>query len=121
MFFMAHHNLLSLADLTGIPVLKNGEFLRKDIDAILASPAEYDLLTDYHFGGYGKVTDELISFVKNFTASTGILIEPIYTGKMLYAIYDLAAKNNFKAGDKILAIHTGGIWGLLGMKDKFTG
>ncbi len=105
----------------GIPVLKNGEFLRKDIDAILASPAEYDLLTDYHFGGYGKVTDELISFVKNFTASTGILIEPIYTGKMLYAIYDLAAKNHFKAGDKILAIHTGGIWGLLGMKDKFTG
>jgi 1-aminocyclopropane-1-carboxylate deaminase len=102
-----------------IPVLKNGEFLRKDIDAFLTSPAEYELHTNYHFGGYGKVTDELISFVKSFTASTGILIEPIYTGKMLYAIYDLATKNYFKPGDKILAVHTGGIWGLLGMKDKF--
>lgn len=103
----------------GITVLKNGEFLRKDIDAFLTSSAEYDLQADYHFGGYGKVTNELIAFVKNFIASTGILIEPIYTGKMLYAIYDLAAKNYFKPADKILAIHTGGIWGLLGMKDKF--
>jgi 1-aminocyclopropane-1-carboxylate deaminase len=38
---------------------------------------------------------------------------------MLYAIYDVAAKNQFKPGSKILAIHSGGIWGLLGMKDKF--
>lgn len=103
----------------GIPVLKNGEFLRKDINEFLVYPADYDLHTDYHFGGYGKVTDELIRFVKDFTALTGILIEPIYTGKMLHAIYDLAAKNYFKPRDKILAIHTGGLWGLLGMKDKF--
>ena len=105
----------------GIPVLKNGEFLRKDIDEFSKSPAEYELHSDYHFGGYGKVTDELIRFVKDFTSSTGILIEPIYTGKMLYAVYDLAAKNYFNPGDKILAIHTGGIWGILGMKDKFIG
>ena len=103
----------------GVPVLKNGEFLMKDIDELLNSPAEYDLHTNYHFGGYGKVTDELIGFVKDFTASTGILIEPVYTGKMLYAIFDLATKNYFKPGDKILAVHTGGIWGLLGMKEKF--
>jgi len=103
----------------GVPVLKNGDFLRKDIGLFLDKPIEYDLLTEYHFGGYGKVNDQLIQFVKDFTASTGILIEPVYTGKMLYAIYDLAAKSYFKAGSRILAIHTGGIWGLLGMKDKF--
>jgi len=103
----------------GVPVLKNGEFLRKDIDHFLTEPAEYQLHTDYHFGGYGKVTDELIEFVKRFVASTGILIEPVYTGKMLYALYDLAEKNHFAAGSRILIIHTGGIWGLLGMKDRF--
>ena len=103
----------------GIPVLKNGEFLRAEIDNFLERPSEYHLHTDYHFGGYGKVNDELIKFVKQFVAETGILIEPIYTGKMLYALYDLAAKNYFKPGSRILAIHTGGIWGLLGMKDKF--
>ena len=103
----------------GVPALKNGEFLKADIDQYLTGPVDYDFHTEYHFGGYGKVTDELLQFVKTFTSSNGILIEPIYTGKMLYAIYDLAAKKHFKAGSSILAIHTGGLWGLLGMKDKF--
>ena len=103
----------------GLPVLKNGEFLRKDIDTFLEKSATYHLHTDYHFGGYGKINDELIRFVKQFVASTGILIEPIYTGKMLYALYDLAAKKHFSPGSRILAIHTGGIWGLLGMKERF--
>jgi 1-aminocyclopropane-1-carboxylate deaminase len=102
-----------------VPVLKNGDFLKNEIDGFLTESAEYNLHTEYHFGGYGKVTDELIQFIKQFVASTGILIEPVYTGKMLYALYDLAAKKYFKPGSRILAIHTGGIWGLLGMKDKF--
>ncbi|HVW12545.1 MAG TPA: pyridoxal-phosphate dependent enzyme [Mucilaginibacter sp.] len=103
----------------GIPVLKNGEFLRTDINQLLDRPADYDLHTGYHFGGYAKTTNELIAFIKRFVSSTGILIDPVYTGKMLYAIYDLAAKNYFPKGSRILAIHTGGIWGLLGMKEKF--
>jgi 1-aminocyclopropane-1-carboxylate deaminase len=103
----------------GIPVLKNGEFLRKEIDSLLTASAQYHLHTDYHFGGYAKTTPELIDFIRQFVSATGILIEPVYTGKMLFAVYDLAAKNYFNPGSKILAIHTGGIWGLLGMKDKF--
>ncbi|MGY4537668.1 1-aminocyclopropane-1-carboxylate deaminase [Mucilaginibacter sp. UYNi724] len=102
-----------------IPVLKNGGFMRDEINRFLTSAANYTLHLDYHFGGYGKTTPDLIQFIKQFVAETGILIEPIYTGKMLYAIYDLAAKDHFAPGSKILAIHSGGIWGLLGMKDKF--
>lgn len=103
----------------GIPVLKNGGFLKSDIDAWLTAASNYLLHTEYDFGGYGKTTNELIEFVKQFVASTGILIEPVYTGKMLYALYDLINKDHFRRGSKILAIHTGGIWGLLGMKNKF--
>jgi 1-aminocyclopropane-1-carboxylate deaminase len=102
-----------------VPVFKNGGFIKEEIDRFLTAPANYQLHTGYHFGGYGKADDELIEFVKQFVAETGILIEPIYTGKMLYALYDLAAKNYFKPGSRILAIHSGGIWGLLGMKDRF--
>ncbi|GGH03056.1 1-aminocyclopropane-1-carboxylate deaminase/D-cysteine desulfhydrase [Mucilaginibacter phyllosphaerae] len=102
-----------------IPVFKNGGFIKDEIDRFLTATANYALHLDYHFGGYAKTTPQLISFVKQFTVETGILIEPIYTGKMLYAIYDLAAKDHFAPGTKILAIHSGGIWGLLGMKDKF--
>lgn len=111
------HNLET--QFNGIPVFKNGEFLRGEIDRFLTEPSSYQLHTDYHFGGYGKTDDRLIQFIKQFVAETGILIEPIYTGKMLYAIFDLAAKDYFKKSDRILAIHTGGIWGLLGMKEKF--
>lgn len=107
------------AEFHAIPVLKNGGLIADEINKLLTIPANYHLHTDYHFGGYAKVNDELITFVKDFVAKTGILIEPVYTGKMLYAIYDLAAKNYFKPGSSILAIHSGGIWGLLGMKDKF--
>jgi 1-aminocyclopropane-1-carboxylate deaminase len=103
----------------GIPVLKNGDFLREEIGKYLTGTSEYQLHTGYHFGGYGKTTPELIKFIKQFVADTGILIEPVYTGKMLYALYDLAEKQYFKPGSRILAIHTGGIWGLLGMKGKF--
>ena len=102
-----------------IPVLKNGDFLKDDINGYLSQPAEFHLHTDYHFGGYAKVTAELIDFIKTFVASTGILIEPIYTGKMLFALFELAEKDHFKPGSRILAIHTGGILGLLGRKDKF--
>jgi 1-aminocyclopropane-1-carboxylate deaminase len=103
----------------GIPVFKNGGFIKAEIDRFLSAPADYQLHTGYHFGGYGKTDKSLIAFIKQFVASTGILIEPVYTGKMMYALYDLARENYFKPGSQILAIHTGGIWGLLGMKDKF--
>ncbi len=102
-----------------VPIFKNGGFIKDEIDKYVTSPADYDLHLDYHFGGYAKTTPELIDFIKQFVAKTGILIEPVYTAKMLYALYDLAAKDHFKPGDKVLAIHTGGIWGFLGMKEKF--
>ena len=102
-----------------IPVFKNGGFMKEEIDKYLSYPASYDLHLDYHFGGYAKTTAPLIAFVTRFVSNTGILIEPVYTGKMLYAVYDLIEKDYFKKGDKILAIHTGGLLGLLGMKERF--
>jgi 1-aminocyclopropane-1-carboxylate deaminase len=102
-----------------IPVFKNGGFIKEEINKFLTAPANYDMHIEYHFGGYGKANNELIGFIKQFVAATGIVIEPIYTGKMMYALYDLIVKGHFKTGSRILAIHSGGIWGLLGMKEKF--
>lgn len=114
---LQQHHLPTLPN--PVPVFKNGGFIAGEIDKLLLTSTAYQLHTDYHFGGYGKVNAELINFIKKFVADTGILIDPVYTGKMLYAIYDLAAKDHFKPGSRILAVHSGGIWGLLGMKDKF--
>ncbi|WP_184546307.1 1-aminocyclopropane-1-carboxylate deaminase/D-cysteine desulfhydrase [Mucilaginibacter sp. FT3.2] len=114
---LTHHQLKT--KFNAVPVFKNGSFIKNEIDRFLTAPAEYNLHTNYHFGGYGKATDELITFVKQFVAGTGIVIEPVYTGKMMYCLYDLISTGYFKPGSKILAIHSGGIWGLLGMKDRF--
>ncbi len=103
----------------GVPVFKNGGFMAGEIDKYLTTPTPFQLHLDYHFGGYAKTTLELISFIQQFIATTGILIDPVYTGKMLYAIFDLISKDHFAPGSKILAIHTGGTWGLLGMKEQF--
>lgn len=102
-----------------IPVLKGGNFMRDDINRYLDFDADYDLHPEYHFGGYAKTTPELLNFIQAFTTATGILIEPVYTGKMLYALLDLASKDQFAPGSNILAVHSGGLIGLLGMKDKF--
>ncbi len=104
----------------GISVLKNAEFLRSEIDKYLNNEVNYELHTDYHFGGYAKTSPVLIQFIKNFTARTGILIDPVYTGKMMYAVYDLVRTNQISEGDSILVIHTGGLFGLLGMQDAFS-
>lgn len=70
---------------------------------------------DYHFGGYGKVSDELISFLNRFYQETKIPLDPVYTGKMMFGIFDLIEKDYFPPGAKILAIHTGGLQGIPGM------
>lgn len=100
-----------------VPVLKGGDFLTADIEKYTEHPFQNH--TGYHFGGYARSSPELLSFIQTFCASTGILIEPVYTGKMFFAIYDLINKDAFPAGSKILAVHTGGLSGILGMVRKF--
>jgi 1-aminocyclopropane-1-carboxylate deaminase len=102
-----------------IPVLKGGAFLKDDIEPLLIHKPNYHILDQYHFGGYAKTTPELIQFIKDFTTKTGILLDPVYTGKSMYAIKDLAQQDFFKPNSKVLMIHTGGIFGILGMLDKF--
>ncbi len=102
-----------------VPVLKNAGWMQQEIEKYLIKEASFINHTNYDFGGYAKTTAELLNFIQQFISKTGILIDPVYTGKMLFAIYNLAQKNYFKTGSKILAVHTGGTFGLLGMKDKF--
>ena len=98
-----------------VPVFKDGRFIHSEIEKYFDDCPHFALHTDYHFGGYAKTQPALLKFMQEFSANTGILLDPVYTGKMMYAIYDLAANNYFEPGSKILAIHTGGLLGLLGM------
>jgi 1-aminocyclopropane-1-carboxylate deaminase len=97
----------------GFPALK-GDFLKDEIRKF-ASKENWELITDYHFGGYGKVNEELIQFINRFYEQTGIPLDPIYTGKMVFGVIDLIQKNYFPNNSKILLIHTGGLQGIQGM------
>ncbi|MFP5081939.1 1-aminocyclopropane-1-carboxylate deaminase/D-cysteine desulfhydrase [Pedobacter sp. JCM 36344] len=101
-----------------VPVLKGGGFIGEEIIKYTGLDTQLTLHLDYHFGGYAKTTSELITFMKAFTAEEGILIDQVYTAKMFYAIDDLVKKGWFKPEEKIVALHTGGLLGLMGIKDK---
>ncbi len=72
----------------GFSALK-GDFLKVEIKKYVLNQDNWSLNTDYHFGGYAKVNEELITFINIFKQETGIPLDPIYTGKMLFGIVDL--------------------------------
>jgi 1-aminocyclopropane-1-carboxylate deaminase len=79
--------------------------------------SNWELIADYHFGGYGKINEELVRFINDFYQQTKIPLDPVYTGKMMYGIVELISKGYFPKGAKILAIHTGGLQGIKGMNN----
>ncbi|GGW47565.1 1-aminocyclopropane-1-carboxylate deaminase/D-cysteine desulfhydrase [Arenibacter certesii] len=91
-----------------------GDFLTKDIRNFVTKD-NWEVRTDYHFGGYAKVSGPLISFINWLKRETGIPTDPIYTGKLFYGVLDLMKQNYFKPGSSILVIHTGGLQGIEGM------
>ena len=101
----------------GFPALK-GDFLIKEIQQYCRGQKNWQLVSDYHFGGYGKYSDELIHFINRFKEDTTIPLDPIYTGKMMFGVLDMIKKNSFPKGSKILIIHSGGIQGIEGFNHR---
>lgn len=107
----------------GFSALK-GSFIHQEISSLLEahqiSPScSWQIHTAYHFGGYAKFNPELIQFIKEIKKASGIPLEPLYTGKMLFGLLDLIRKDTFPRGTRILAIHTGGLQGLRGFNQRF--
>ena len=98
----------------GFPALK-GDFLQQEISKYILKKDNWSLNTNYHFGGYAKISEELITFINKFKSETAIPLDPVYTGKMMFGIVDLIKNGFFEKGSIILAIHTGGLQGIDGM------
>ncbi len=101
--------------LIGFSALKGARFLYQDVQQLLSNKVchnnKWFIQLGYHFGGFAKIKPELHVFMAQFEATHHIPLEPIYTGKMLYGLYDLLKKGYFKAGQRIVAVHTGGLQG----------
>ena len=104
-------------EILGFPALK-GAFLQKDI-CNFTQQNNWTLFESYHFGGYAKLSPQLVNFANQFRRDTGVVLDPIYTAKMVFGTLDLIAKDYFVSGDHILMIHTGGLQAIEGMNKKF--
>lgn len=101
----------------GIAVLKGADYLLDKVQNFINQEStNWYLHSQFHHGGYAKITPELKLFCQTFTQATGVPIEPIYTGKMFYALWQLIEQDYFHKGEHIVALHTGGLQGLAGLK-----
>ena len=100
----------------GVASLRDTGLKRRIAD--LSEQSEFELLDEYHLGGYAKINSDYIHFLNDFYRQTKVLLDPIYTGKMMYAIFDKVNFGNFDKESQILAIHTGGLQGIQGMNQR---
>lgn len=106
----------------GIAVLKQAEYLREEIKRLVTpeglTHTNWQLLTDFHRGGYGKFKAADVERIIAFNKQTGITFEPMYSGKMILALLDLISQGYFSAHERIILLHTGGLQGLGGMIEQ---
>ncbi|MGC6469892.1 MAG: 1-aminocyclopropane-1-carboxylate deaminase/D-cysteine desulfhydrase [Flavobacteriales bacterium] len=101
----------------GFSSLKNGQF-NNEVVAQYVNSSNWSIECKYHFGGYAKINKELIDFINEFKKQFSVPLDPIYTGKMFYGIFDMIKQNKFEKNTTILAIHTGGLQAINGMNER---
>ena len=112
----------------GVSALKGAQYLEQNVLDLMTEFGKYEgvgpvvsrdswqIYHDYHFGGFAKLSPELVSFMDAFSAGSDIPLEPVYVGKTLYAVYDLIRKSVIQEGARVLLVHTGGLQGVRGME-----
>ena len=108
----------------GISSMKGNDNSGEEVKQLLLPKTglpNFQIIHDYHFGGFGKHPQVLINFMNGVFEKHELPLDIVYTGKTFYAIKDLVEKNFFPKGSKILMIHSGGLQGnkSVGAKLKF--
>jgi len=104
--------------ITGVSVLKDGAFLNESVRHLLHPyrhnvSNDWNILTHYHEGGYGKKTDRLMKILDQMKFDHDLPLDHVYTGKMMLAILSELAEGKIKQGTTVLAVHTGGLQGMI--------
>lgn len=105
-------------EVLGISALK-GNFLTREVEQLLNSqfdaiPTSWQIFTTFHHGGYAKAPKDLVRFINQFQTQYDIPLEPVYTGKVAWALDQLIAQNYFPEGSRVVLLHSGGLQGLVG-------
>ena len=98
----------------GFSSFKNNSQI-KNIISEKVKTMNWEINSEYNFGGFGQVNDELKKFIKDFKNTYAIMLDPIYTSKLFFGLFDMISKNKLPKDSRILALHTGGLQGLQGV------
>ena len=105
----------------GFSVLK-GDFMQQEVRMLCEENAvpysNYELFNDYHFGGYGKINQDLKGFMHSFKQEFGFLLDPVYTGKMFYGVWEKVENDQIAPATRLLLLHTGGLQGIAGYQNR---
>jgi 1-aminocyclopropane-1-carboxylate deaminase/D-cysteine desulfhydrase-like pyridoxal-dependent ACC family enzyme len=108
-------SLKSVQQALGFQILKAPRYIHQEVNRHLElsgqSKTNWCVFDNYHFDGYAKIKAELSAFIEKFERKHRIPLDPIYTGKMMFGLYDLIEQGHFKKGETIIAVHTGGLQG----------
>lgn len=112
------------AEILGFSALKGGSFLYKEVDRLTQAYSgniyqHYQIVKDYHFGGYARANAELVDFINTFRQEQQVQLDPVYTGKMMYGLFNMAAEGFFPKGSRILTVHSGGLQGISGFNERY--
>jgi D-cysteine desulfhydrase len=80
---------------------------------------EIQIIDGYVGEGYAKSRNEELDLIRTFAENTGIILDPVYTGKAIYGLFEEIRKGRFASKDKILFLHSGGGFGLFPVKERF--
>ena len=99
----------------GFQILKAEGFIEKEVGHWLkksgSNQQNWSINEDHHFGGYAKINNELSDFIRAFEKENTIPLDYIYTGKMMFGIYEMIQKGEITKGQTVIALHTGGLQG----------
>lgn len=102
-------NVFNLAARTADKLGISGAIKREDVVANC----------DYIGQGYGFPAADTIEAIRTLARTDGILLDPVYSGKGMAGLIDLAKKGFFKKGETVVFVHTGGSTGLFGYANDF--
>jgi D-cysteine desulfhydrase len=88
------------------------------VDITIKSP-DIDIVDGYVGRGYALSRQEELKAIYDLARLEGVILDPVYTGKAFYGMVSEIRKNRSVFGKQIVFVHTGGIFGLFPVADKF--
>ncbi len=122
------HGLAQLGrgSVLGFPVLRGG-FMAQEVSKKIASYGAFasdfvphwQVVEGYEMGGYAAYSTELVAFINTFYDRYGVPLDPIYTGKMMFGLFDMIRYKRIAPGSTLVAVHTGGLQGIEGYNRRY--